>query len=370
VTYCIGFKSKTAVFLIADSLTTSGKNSQVEDVLGEYTIFGELVKNGTKTMQDKRYKVYKLPGNVLATFAGDVDNALEALGIYKKELEKGIKPIAAFEKVLSAGPFYNIELLVGFMDQDIPKLYSYNYMGNGQFKEENSIMHLGSGKEHKYLIEKSSQFVNFVINDNFGDGKCLVFTLAFLQNFSIKNLLTQFEVGGFFYGGFVHTGGVQRIWNTTYLMYAVTQSKSESKLHLNYHVSLNRKDDLLLVSSRFLDHDRIYLQEINEDDEPNLISLEKKVNELRDDYWEGKFKFVILLNQLNYGFSVCYMENKNNSPKIEIVTNRSNGDVRYRLSPDLVKYLLYPPTLKQEDINPLWDRNNPAHLEIPIRWFS
>lgn len=371
VTYCIGFKSKTAVFLIADSMTSSGRNQEIDEAFGEYTTFGEFVKEENKTMQDRMYKVFKLPGNVLVTFAGDVENALEAIGIFTKELEKGLKPITAFERVLSAGPFSRIELLVGFMEQDRPKLYSYNYMGNGQFKEEHSSIHLGSGGEHEYLSDKSSQFVDFITNDNFGDGKCLVYALAFLQNFAIKNPLMLFDVGGFFFGGFVHTGGVQRMWNTTYLMYAVTQGNGERNLHLNYQVSLTRRDDLLLVSSSFLDHERIYLQEINlEEERPKLIDLEKRVNELRADYWEGKYKFIVLLNQLNYGFTVCYMENKNKLSEIESITDRVKGEVRYRLSSDLVKYLLYSPKLKEEDIDPIWDRNNPAHLEIPIRWFA
>lgn len=149
-------------------------------------------------MHDKMYKVFKLSVNVLATFAGDVDNALEALKIYKMELEKGLNPITAFNSVLSAGPFSSIELLIGFMDQNKPKLYSYNYMGNGRFKEEQSTINLGSGKEHEFFSEKSSQFVDFIANDNFGDEKCLVYSLAFLQNFTIKNSLISLDVGGFF----------------------------------------------------------------------------------------------------------------------------------------------------------------------------
>lgn len=158
------------------------------------------------------------------------------------------------------------------------------------------------------------------------------------------------------------------MWNTTYLMYTVPQGYD--KPYLNYHVSLIRNDELLLVSSRFLDHERIYLQEIDLDGQPNLSVLKQQVDELRDDYWKGKFKFVILLNQLNYGFTVCYMENENKTPEIEIVTKRDIGEIKYILSANLVKHLLYKPTLNKKDINPHWDRDNPAHLEIPIRWFS
>lgn len=370
MTYCLGFKSKTAVFLIADSMTSSGRNQEIEEAFGEYTTFGEYVKEENKTMQDRRYKVFKFPGNVLVTFAGDVKDALEVLETYRKELEKGLEPITAFESVLLAGPFSRVEILVGFMEQDMPKLYSYNYMGNGQFKEEHSSIHLGSGREHQYLSDKSSQFVDFVTNNTFGDGKCLVYTLAFLQNFSIKNPLMSFDVGGFFWGGYVHSKGVQRIWNTTYLMYAVTQIDGKKNLRLNYQVSLTRKDDLLLVSSSFLNHERVYLQEINLEEEPNLKDLEKRGNELRDDYWKGNYTFIILLNQLNYGFTVCYMKNPNKKSEITIRADRAEGEVSYALSSDLIKHLLYSPTLTEEDINPEWDRNNPAHLEIPIRWFS
>ncbi|EFI68441.1 hypothetical protein P9436_15165 [Lysinibacillus capsici] len=368
MTYCIGFKSKTAVFLIADSMTSSGRNQEIDDAFGEHTTFGEYVKEENKTMQDRRYKVFKLPGNVLVTFAGDVEDALEVLGIFSKELGKGLEPITAFERVLSAGPFSRIELLVGFMEQDRPKLYSYNYMGNGQFKEEHSTVHLGTGREHEFLSDKSSQVVDFIIN-TYGDGKCLVYILAFLQNFAIKNPLISFDVGGFYFGGYVHTGGVQRMENTSYLMYAVTQGNGERNLHLSYQVSLTRKDDLLLISSSFLDHERVYLQDLEEGN-LDFIDLQKRVNELRNDYWDGKFKFIVLLNQLNYGFAVCYMENINKPSEIEIVTDRAKGEVKYRLLPDLVKYLKNPPNLKEEDIDPIWDRNNPAHLEIPIRWFA
>ncbi|MBJ7982999.1 hypothetical protein [Bacillus cereus] len=370
MTYCIGFKSETAVFLIADSMISGGKSEEIKEAFGEYTAFGELVKEENVAMQDRRYKVFKLPSNVLVTFAGDVEDALEVIGIFRQELERGLEPVTAFESVLSTGPYSRIELLIGFMENDRPKLYSYNYRGKGQFKEEHSTVHLGSGRDHEYLSEKSSHFVDSMTNGNYGDGKTLVYTLAFLQNFAIKNTLLMFGVGGFFFGGFVHTGGVQRIWNTTYLMYAVTQNNGKRNLHLNYQVSLNRKDDLLLVSSSFLDHERIYLQEITSEDVPSLVELEKQVKQLRDDYWEGKFKFVVLLNQLDYGFTVCYMENESKPSEIEILTDRIEGGVRYCLSSNLFEYLLYPPTLKEEDINPKWDRNNPAHLEIPIRWFA
>ncbi|PGR66390.1 hypothetical protein [Bacillus cereus] len=370
MTYCIGFKSKSAVFLIADSVISGGNNREIEDVFGQYTVFGEFVKDENIAMQDRKYKVYKLPGNVLTAFAGDVEDALEALNIFQKELKKGIEPVSAFKSVLLAGPFTRIELLVGFMDQDTPKLYSYNHMDNGQFKEEDTIIHLGSGREHQDLSGKSELVVNSIKNDNYGDGKTFVYTLAFLQNFAIKNPLMFLGVGGFFYGGYVNSEGVQRMWNTTYLMYAVTQAGQERKLHLNYQVSFSRKEDLLLVSSSFLDHERVYLQEIGSEDTMDLIDLENQVKELRNDYWQGKFKFVVLLNQLDYGFTVCYMENKNKLPEIEITTDRNNGIVNYRLSSKLSNHLSYPPVLKEEFIDPKWDRDNPGHIEMPIRWFA
>ncbi|WP_255285425.1 hypothetical protein [Priestia aryabhattai] len=370
MTYCIGFKSETAVFLIADSITSSGKNHEIEEVFGEYTTFGELVKHENETKQDRMIKVFKLPGKVLTTFSGDVKDALDAIGIFREGLEKGLDPIHAFKDVLSAGPFSRIELLIGFMEEEKPKLYSYNYKGNGQFKEEHSLIHLGSGVEHQYLSEKTSQFIDTMTNGNYGDGKSLVYTLSFLQNFTIKNSLIQFGVGGFFFGGFVNSDGVQRVWNTTYLMYAVTQNNQERKLHLNYQVSLNLKDNLLLVSSSFLDHQRIYLQEDNLSIKPEKATLEKRINELKDDYWKGESTFVVLLNQLNYGFTVCYMKNKNKSPEVEIVPMKDKEGILYRLSHKVYNHLLYLPTLKEEERNPKWDRNNPAHLEIPIRWFS
>jgi hypothetical protein len=370
MTYCIGFKSKTAVFLIADSVITMGSNQEIEDAFGEHTTFGEIVKGGNNISQDTRYKVFKLPGNVLISFAGDVKDALDAINIYRNELENGIEPISAFKSVISAGPFSRIELMIGFMGQNKPKLYSYNYKNNGKFQEEYSTIHLGSGREHEYLSEKISQFVDGIITENHGDGKTLVFTLAFLQNYAIKNSLMLFGVGGFFFGGYAHKEGIQRLWNTTYLMYATTKDNGQRKLHLNYQVSLIRKNDLLLVRSSFLDHERVYLQEISWEDTPKLKDLEKQVKELREEYWGANYTFVILLNQLNYGFTVCYMQNENKSPEIEIETERAKEQVIFQLSSKLVNSLLYPMTLKEEDIEPEWDRNNPAHLEIPIRYFS
>ncbi|MDW0115207.1 hypothetical protein QT711_18805 [Sporosarcina saromensis] len=369
MTYCVGFKSKTAVFLISDSLISGGYDKETREAFGTHTTFGELVDEEDNIMQDTRYKVFKLPNNVLATFAGDLEDSLEALAILRNELEQGLDPINAFKSVIASGPFTHIELLLGFMHQGEPKLYSYNRMDSGLFREEHSIIHIGSGQEHPYLTEKTSQFASFLV-DNHGDEKSFIYMLAFLQNFAIKNPLISLGVGGFYYGGFVNLSGIRRMWNTTYLMYAVAPKNGNRNLFLNYQISLNRKDDLLLVSSSFLNHHRIYFQEIDSEDSPELPELQKRVNELKNDYWDGNFNFVILLNQLNYGFTICYMDNKDKLPEIEITTDRTKGETNYRLSLDLANYLLNPPTVKETDLEPEWDRSNPAHLEIPIRWFA
>lgn len=371
MTYCIGFKSKTAVFLIADTMITSGRNAEIENLYGAYTTFGEFVEDEDYTMQDKMVKVLKLHGNVLVTFAGFVATSLEVIGILQRELKTGMNPVVAFERVISSGPFSDVELLIGFIEKGNAKLYSYNYMNNGKFKEEHSVICLGSGKEHEYFSNQTSKLVDgLATNNKISNEKTLVFTLAFLQNFTIKIPLTTYGVGGFFYGGYVHNEGIQMVWNTTYLMYAVTQKNEQKSLRLNYQVSLNRNDNLLLVSSSFLDHHRIYLQEIFPEDTPTLKDLENQVNNLKDDYWNANFELIVLLNQFNYGFAVCFMKNKNKNSEVKILPNRTKEEVTIRLSSSLQNYLLNLPSLKEKDIDPIWDRNDPAHIEIPIRWFS
>lgn len=370
VTYCIGYKSATSVFLIADSIITSGKKEEIEEAFGDFTTFGESVANDELTVQERTMKVYKLPSNVLVTFAGDVSIAREALSIYKKQLQEGFSPIEAFEFVIAAGPFPNIELLIGFIENEQPKLYSYNFNKNGLLKEEHGPVHLGSGRDHEFLTRKTELFSEFIIEESFSDGKQLVYMLAFLQNFAMKNQMIPLGVGGFFYGGFVNINGVQRMSNTTYLMYAVTEKNGERKLYLNYQISLTRKGDLLLVSSTFVDHERLFIEEIDEEDVYDINTLKRRVNELRDDFWGGKVKFTVLLNQLNYGFIICFMENPNKLPEIQITPNKELETFNFRLTPRLKEKLLHLFSLKNEDIKEEWDRNNPAHLEIPISWLG
>jgi hypothetical protein len=76
----------------------------------------------------------------------DVDDARQALSIYKKQLQEGFAPLEAFTFVIGAGPFPRIELL---REKGQPKLYSYN--DNGLLKEEQGPIHLGSGRDLKYV---------------------------------------------------------------------------------------------------------------------------------------------------------------------------------------------------------------------------
>lgn len=370
MTYCVGFKSSNAVFLISDSVISVKSTNDFIVTNEPHTTFGEINIAKDYLLEDQLSKVFKLPKNVIVTFSGQLDLAIEAINILKNNIEYENNILDAIHKLEFSGPFPRIELLIGFVIEETPYLYSYNHENNQKMKEESSIIHLGSGRANNLLITKCSHVVDLLRNTEKSNARLFIYIQAFLQNFLIKNPLLEFGVGGYINGAFADSSGIYKNFNTTYILYASVEKKGIKNLHLNYHISIRQEEDFLIISSSFLNEDRVCYQKLEQIQKCDEADVHKTIKRLQKEIYEKKPTFVIFLNQLNYGFTVVYLENDLKPPEIEINHNNIEGNVKYRLSSKLIKSLLHPYQLQKDEIDPDWDRNDPNHIEIPIRWFS
>src|SRR5262249_39910757 len=91
MTYCLAWKLRNAVFLVADAAVTGGSMPLRET----RSSFGELHKAGPTKVQQAALKVFHLPGERGLTFAGDVRVGHELVRAMAEFLSHGSSTIDA-----------------------------------------------------------------------------------------------------------------------------------------------------------------------------------------------------------------------------------------------------------------------------------
>ncbi len=116
MTYCCGWISKSAAFLIADGAITSA----VTLIVDEHSSFGELsAQVGTSTVEERSLKLDAI-GSTGFTFAGNVAIGRAVEASYAAQIKCGASPKDALEAaMISVGPIPNgrqAEVLIAYHD--------------------------------------------------------------------------------------------------------------------------------------------------------------------------------------------------------------------------------------------------------------
>jgi hypothetical protein len=210
MTYILGWKNYTSVFLVGDSVVTIDHPNVDgnKNTFRSQTSFGENhIYESEKTVSEKWLKLYNLQNKVVIAISGEVKDAHEGIESLKKsmvtqeefDLRQEIK-YSFFGK--KAG------VIVGFIENGKPVLISCHCTGYSPFHEHTAFEVVHSGSiSNNFKNQTRSAFSQFK-EHNWNDDKILASIIAVVQSFCFQGNIISFGVGGFFSGIRIDQNGV------------------------------------------------------------------------------------------------------------------------------------------------------------------
>lgn len=206
MTYVIGWKSETSVFISGDmAITTSGEN--VPELSRQLSSFQEKhFKSGDKKIEESLQKVLNLDGNIIFGFAGDVKLSSDfannlSLRIFQEKINKPedfVKLIErSLEDCISEKNRVKVQFVFGVMINDDPTLFSYNAFNNCQIFYHKESVQIGSLTNSHLYPHISAGIASLFIQGKLPDARMLACVNSLVQSYGVHdNLIENFGVGG------------------------------------------------------------------------------------------------------------------------------------------------------------------------------
>lgn len=310
MTLCLGWKSKTAAFLIADSVVTCNKNES-KNIFQE-TSFGE--KQGDfnkKYIYEKSLKLYSVD-KIAITFAGDADFGNEMVNLIKDNLDYGrnIKESIEFS-IKNYTDFCScphVQILVACCE-DKPIIYSIDNKISSVINEEDFIS-FGSPPEH--LKEHLASFYNsFKISrenefySNLADETFLLKMIALLQVYGIHNCTIEKNgIGGAYSGLYITKEKIHWQPDSYYLIHNENPAFEEGFFTALY---IRKNCQFIITKERNMvleNHSK------NKKSMNHVAELETIFEEVANSFDNGIFKYIIFLNLKRHVATILHMDYK------------------------------------------------------------
>ena len=284
MTYVLGWKSNSEVFLAADSALTTFSDSPKLDF--KRSSFGQRhILETSKKVEERSSKLF-LKENIGVAMAGRYDLAIRIISTFYGKIRDGLSPIDALkEAVFLNSPFpknATAQLAVAYFD-GYPKLLSFNSHGDYKIKDDEKIIHLGSAPP-KYKAINEDWLVDIPSRTKDQPGMQLSAVLGTLQSHGALNPTLQVGIGGAFCGLYINKNGGS--WQPDILFI------EEDKL-----VSTCVRNDCLVVSSPIIGESRCFLTYLPPKSIESLKEqVAKAIEEGRRVQSSGKYDYVFLTN--------------------------------------------------------------------------
>lgn len=208
MTYALGWKSDSEVFLAADTALTSPI-----DAMGFHTVessFGQehvLNDQEEERVEERVVKLF-LRNNIGITFAGSYALAIRVAASFYEKIEQEENPREALNWALFANPIpkgKDLQLVVAFHD-GAPRLISFNVQHDGQIREDEQLVQIGNPlARHRQLTET---WINDVILTAAGEPALnLSALLGILQSYNLFSPQMERGIGGAFCGLYIDQSG-------------------------------------------------------------------------------------------------------------------------------------------------------------------
>lgn len=246
MTYILGWKSNSEVFLTADSALTTRSDSPKLDLLK--SSFGqEHVLETDRKVEERSSKLF-LKENIGVAMAGRYDLAIQITSAFYGKIEEGLSPRDALGwAVFLNSPFpkdATAQLAVAYFDSH-PKLLSFNSQGDYKIRNDEKIIHLGSAPP-KYKVANEAWLADILPRTKNQPGMQISSVIGVLQSHGVLNPTLQAGIGGAFCGLYIGEAGGS--WQPDILFI------EEDKL-----VSTCVRNNCLVVSSPIIGESRCFL---------------------------------------------------------------------------------------------------------------
>lgn len=206
MTYVIAWKSKSEVFLTADSALTT-RSPSLELTLSQSSFGQEHLLDTERKVEERALKLF-LKEKIGIGLAGRYDLAIKAINAFYEKIQEGLSPIDALKwAVFLIQPFpqdTTIQLAVGYYD-DGPRLISFNSQGDCQIRDDEEIVHLGSAPPGYKRINE--EWVKDIIRKIDQPKAQIASMLGVLQSHGMLNPTLQAGIGGAFAGLYIGESG-------------------------------------------------------------------------------------------------------------------------------------------------------------------
>lgn len=334
MTYCIGWKTKTSVFLVGDSARTIEFPDAEQRLTKPISTFGEnSLKSKKYIVEEFQNKCYQVNNKVALAYAGDTDTAIGILQSFETCIDEN-NVVASFQKAIDScrGERIEVQFLMAFLEAGETRLYGYNVAQRERLTELTGFAEIGSLSVTIYS-ELVKNFHNLAIQKVENDYQQFYKTIAYLQHLAIHNYLYEHSVGGFFCGLMVNATGVR--WNddSSYYLYNLGD-------HGIYDVdvvkSIIRYDTPIIFSSLtgnkevFVSHSNAYLNN-NQQLLDNEIEPLFQVSNSKIFYFLAKGisdVIVIKTNGFNSGYSNPFFDEYFDEKKaLQLIVKRGLMDI-------------------------------------------
>lgn len=334
MTYCVGWKNKNDIFMVADSAVTFTNYCSDNPA---NTSFGEItVKCNNTEVSESITKIHDIDNKVIIAYSGDIDNALKCIEYIKELVVSEVSSITNALQIISENIdiINGVTLIVGFFDNGIAKLCKVR---DNHIETIDKLVEIGSIPESHDFSNKIRWMINKGCKKFLYDGEnaltnreILPAILITAQCYSIKYRLMDYGVGGAFYGASLAKDGFKRDENISYLITNKAPNYYNNELtgiDFSDFITTNWIDDVLIISSTVLDRPVALFD--NFDFETNKNILEALEYSCEEELFNIKTEQFVLFNPFTEMITVIDIKKEIYNNIFKLWAKNENGLLHY-----------------------------------------
>ncbi len=247
MTYCVGWKYRDAVFLLADTaVTKSARPSTTHSSFGQLhaEVRGEHVEEGL-------LKLVPLGPGTVAAFAGDVGLATSCLDFLRDALPTATSTSGLLQALtLSLAPFPTdraVEILIAVTDAESCELIHWDTL-RGIDPADSDYYQLGSLTS--YHADLTPAHLSQLVARNLPTDRMLSVATALVQSYGVHDDLIPMNVGGLVFGVQSRRGVVTWQQDTKFVLY-------DPAFGFRAIIAAIARDNTLVLSSSINNHTRL-----------------------------------------------------------------------------------------------------------------
>ena len=256
MTCCIGWKTATNAYLVADSAVSfDGRRDTTKSSFGELHEFD--VRAG-RTLSERALKIVRIGCSTAVAIAGDFAAANDAAAAVRSQLRSGLPPLEALQK--GASDVHNKEgkhfaIILAHVSDEGPILASYDTRFGTAAAEHAFMVHKGSLSDYHPSLTEA--LLKMFIGKGLSDERQLPLVASLLQCYGILAVMARQHVGGAFCGIRITKDKASWLEDTSYLLY-----RDGPPFEVRGFITVVSRGDALIVGSSITNDTRVFVNTV------------------------------------------------------------------------------------------------------------